>query len=332
MMDHGIFVENFEKMMGISKTPENLIRMYDVLGVDYGLSYDLPAKLYLLAAVEYALAKLSGYDANLQIDSSVESVVYKISQEILSELDIRERKAQNNPLRGKLWRIVKRSMYLKGSRLRDLIEELSRICVRETCKRFRIQVKQLFNCSRFRILLPVVQGLFKEHIDECLELELKTLCDYGFKDAYIAIGTGGRRLSNDDKQKINYIIYRSYDLARRYKINVRLHLLGWSGPQNARGIDYSRIYSADSLTARRRASEGRIYVLRGDNVQLLHVSKIDRGTYVCNCPACRDDRLREYIFEPSCARKNDVRLIHNIYVLKLYLERSSKFSTLSQGK
>jgi queuine/archaeosine tRNA-ribosyltransferase len=49
----------------------------------------------------------------------------------------------------------------------------------------------------------------------------------------------------------------------------------------------------------------------------------DAGRYSCTCPACRDPALRAYVLDPSGARRNDVRMVHNLYVLQRYLSRAA---------
>lgn len=321
MMDHGIFVEDFENIMGMPKTPENVVHMYDVLGIDYGLSYDLPAKLFLQSSVDIALSiSCSGKRVRVP-EKSIESIVHRISEELLTHVDECDKNLDN--VRKRLQEALRDGMRKRDRRIYEYIHRLSEECVRETCKRFEAQVKALGSCKRFRVLMPVVQGLFKEHIDECIECELSVLVDNGYRDAYIAIGTGGRALSSDDKLRINYAIGRAHDVAKRLGIDIKMHLLGWTAPRNARGIDYSRIYSADALTARVRAGEGKIYVFSSDGVpRTVHVSKIDANRYSCSCPACRDEELRKLVLERSTMRKNDVRVVHNIWILSQFLKNN----------
>ncbi len=99
--------------------------------------------------------------------------------------------------------------------------------------------------------------------------------------------------------------------------NVHIHLLGWSSPERLDLNIIRRIYSADSLTPRRRAVEGKVYVVEGGRLRLVEASEAKR--YSCGCPACRDPVLRSYILDPSGARRNDVRMAHNVYVLQQYL-------------
>jgi len=61
MLDHGIFVSNkqFRNFFHIEKTPENLVRVHHVLGVDYAFAYDVPARFHLQSAIEMTIAKLN---------------------------------------------------------------------------------------------------------------------------------------------------------------------------------------------------------------------------------------------------------------------------------
>jgi len=81
------------------------------------------------------------------------------------------------------------------------------------------------------------------------------------------------------------------------------------------------VYSSDSLSARRRAGEGRVYVLEGGGIRLVEVSKIDPSSWSCQCPVCRDRALRQLVLDPSRGRKNDARTVHNLWALKGYISR-----------
>ena len=106
--------------------------------------------------------------------------------------------------------------------------------------------------------------------------------------------------------------------ATKYGASIRIHLLGWSSPETIRDPSLiRRIYSADSLTPHRRAVEGKAYVIEGGHLCLVEAPKAER--YSCNCPACRNPILRLYVLDPSGARRNDVRMVHNVYILQQYL-------------
>jgi queuine/archaeosine tRNA-ribosyltransferase len=66
----------------------------------------------------------------------------------------------------------------------------------------------------------------------------------------------------------------------------------------------------------RYAVEGRVYAAEGGRLRLINASEARR--YSCNCPTCREPALRSYV-DPSGARRNDVRMVHNVYVLQKYL-------------
>jgi len=321
MMDHGIFFKDFEKIMGISKTPENIIKVYDTLGVDYGLSYDVPAKLFLLMTIDRVLDSLNGDKVSNIVDAVVEPIIDKIAQQVLSEIKYKDLNIERrNNLRDKIWNIIKK-LLRNNEETKYYVEKLSYISAKETCRRFIVQLKEVQHSIRFRNLVPVVQGLFKEHIDMCIESYFNILKAYGFKDVYVAIGTGGRSLSKDDKERINYSIDKIQYFSKKYNISSKIHLLGWSSPTYAKGLSYTLVYSADSLTARRRAVEGKIYIFneKGE-IKLVNVKFIDPSTYHCNCPVCRDKTLRNYVLDPSGARKNDARIVHNLYMIRVYLQ------------
>jgi len=321
MMDHGIFFKNFEKVMGISKTPENIIKVYDTLGVNYGLAYDVPAKLFLLSVIDRVLISLNGGKINSSVDPVVEPIIDKIAQLVITEISHKDLTIDRRTnLRDKIWNTIKR-LLRNNEEIKYYVEKLSYISAKETCRRFMVQLKEVQRSIRFRILVPVVQGLFKEHIDMCIETYFNISKAYGYRDIYIAIGTGGRNLSKDDKERINYTIDRIQYFSRKYNISSKIHLLGWSSPTYSKGLNYTLVYSTDSLTARRRAVEGKIYIFneKGD-IKLINVKDIDPSTYHCGCPVCQDKILRSYVLDPSGARKNDVRIIHNLYMIKAYLQ------------
>jgi len=175
----------------------------------------------------------------------------------------------------------------------------------------------------FHGLVPVIQGLFKEHAELCAKSFLNELKRNNISEAMVAIGTGGRVLSNIDKSLIESIIKYLDKLSHNFNIKLKVHILGWSSPRNI--IDpnlLKMVYSSDSLSARRRAVEGRIYVICGETLELVHVSNINPN-FPCDCPVCRNPLLKTFLLDPSGARRNDVRLVHNVYVLSKYLNSLS---------
>jgi hypothetical protein len=56
MMDHGIMSQSFTEIFGLPKTPKNITRVYKALEVDYGIAFDIPARLGA-AAVQDPIAK-----------------------------------------------------------------------------------------------------------------------------------------------------------------------------------------------------------------------------------------------------------------------------------
>jgi queuine/archaeosine tRNA-ribosyltransferase len=59
--------------------------------------------------------------------------------------------------------------------------------------------------------------------------------------------------------------------------------------------------------------EGRVFVVKGNSIGLVRVSQLKDIN--CKCPACSDPILRRYVLDPSGARRNDVRMVHNIYTI-----------------
>ena len=289
MMDHGIFSNMFKKYFGVKKTPVNLIKVYDTLRVEYGLAYDVPLRLYITSILSRSM-KLN----------------------LINEKEIREnlKKLLNNCKAKNL----KKALMECEDILREISYEAVNITIRRTKKMYDLRNKTKY----FKNLVPVVQGLFKEDIKACIEKIFGILNDNNIMETYISIGTGGRVLSRRDRDNINYAVELIEKYSKEYDIKVKIHLLGWSSPRNGKGIVFEKIYSADSLTVRRRAGEGKIYVLQGDNIELKHVSEIDKAKFNCRCPACRS--FKEWVLDPSCARRNDVRLVHSLYTLKKFYD------------
>jgi len=254
MMDHGIMSQSFAKAFGLPKTPRNIVRIYKVLGVDYGIAYDIPVRLGV--AIHDPVAK----------------------------------------------------------RARS-IRELSRIAVEEGAKRLREMAEEAERVG-FTGLVPAVQGLYRDDVELSAEESVRIMSEHR-SNFLVAIGTGGRTLTRQDAELIRFAVESVERYAARYGVSVRIHLLGWSSPERLDPSLIRRIYSADSLTPRRRAVEGKLYVVESGRLRLVEASKAQR--YSCRCPACRDPILRSYVLDPSGTRKNDVRMVHNVYVLQQHL-------------
>ena len=340
MLDHGIFTSNFERIFSLKKNEKNIVKVYKGLNVDYGLSFDIPARLYLSIAADQAaniaLRKLDLNTAtkivNVIIDPEIKGSLLKLSHEVLTYIDqnIKKLESRRTP---KFLRISLRNMGLKIFRralenpsrfpkLHSLLREFSERAVEVTINRFLKMLEHAMEYG-FQGLVPVIQGLFKEHAEHCARFFLNELRRNNISEAMVAIGTGGKLLSNNDKLLIEYIIKYLNKLSRSLSINLKIHILGWSSPRNIINPNLLKmVYSSDSLSARRRAIEGKIYVLRGKTIELIHVSNIT-SNFSCDCPACRNPLLKTFLLNPSGARRNDVRLVHNVYVLSKYLNSLS---------
>ena len=277
MLDHGINTPNFIKVFGVKKTPKNIVKVYSVLRVDFGIAYDIPVRLYL------GLAKQKKKGLIKSTDPAVRHILWKIAEDSSNEV------------------------YLK---------ELSHVAVNEGIKRLKEMIA-IAQTLRYKNLVPVVQGLFKEDIEYSVEESIRIMSEVS-TEFLIAIGTGGRMLSRQDIENIKFAIQAIEKYASKYSVSAKIHLLGWSSPNNLRDLSIlKKVYSADSLTVRRRAVEGKIYLLENDQLRLVKVSELKH--YRCNCPVCSNPILRRYVLDPSGARRNDVRMVHSIYVLKYYL-------------
>jgi tRNA-guanine family transglycosylase len=258
MMDHGIMSQSFSETFGLAKTPRNIVRIYRALGIDYGIAFDIPARLGRIH-------------------------------------DPAAKRAKS-------------------------VRELSRIAAEEGARRLREMAEEAERVG-FGGLVPVVQGLYRDDVELSAEESVRIMAER-WDSFVVAIGTGGRALTHQDVELIRSAVNSVEKYAAKYGASVRVHLLGWSSPETIRDpLLIRRIYSADSLTPRRRAVEGKAYVIEGGRLRLVKAS--EAGRYSCNCPACRDPVLRSYVLDSSGARRNDVRMAHNVYVLQQYLANTA---------
>jgi len=294
MMDHGINRDNFREVFGLGKNPRSIVRVYSRLGVDLGIAYDVPVRLYEQAIIDIAVDGYTGID----VDGEVRDVVVNIAKAIREQVPKPSREVVRRLLHGGL-------------------RELSRISVEVTLRRLGEMLKASDEIG-FSGLVPVIQGVFKDDIEYSVRETIELVAQYR-DSALIAIGTGGRVLSSSDVDNIAYAISRIKEYSAKYGLSVRIHLLGASSPDVLPQYIVRDIYSADSLTPRKRAAEGRIYVLKNGRLELVHVSRV--RDYSCSCPACRRMELRKYVLDGSGRRRNDVRLVHNTFMLANYLNR-----------
>jgi queuine/archaeosine tRNA-ribosyltransferase len=239
MMDHGIMSQSFSEVFKLPKTPKNVARVYKALGVDYGIAFDIPAKLG--TALQDPAAK----------------------------------------------------------RARS-VREISRIAAEEGARRLREMAEEAARIN-FGGLVPVVQGLYRDDIELSAEESVRIMAERRASFT-VAIGTGGRTLTHQDVELIRYAVDAVEKYVAKYGVSVRVHLLGWSSLETIRDpLLIRRIYSADSLTPRRRAVEGKAYVVKSGRLRLVKASEAAR--YSCSCPACSDPVLRSYVLDPSGARR-----------------------------
>jgi hypothetical protein len=297
MMDHGISTNNFREVFGLDKTPKNLVLVYKRLGVDLGIAYDVPVKLTLQAAVGSILSGRLSID----VDDGVKDVVREITEKLKTKL--------TRPAREKIMVLLEKND--------GIVRELSRIGVEVTLNRLAEMLDHAAKLG-FNGLVPVVQGLFKDDIEYSVRETVKLISQVG-GDWLIAVGTGGRVLSHGDAANVVFAIRKIREYARKYNVNVRIHVLGWSNPDTLPPFIVGEIYSADSHTPRKRAIEGKIYIAANGGLVLKHVSEV--GDYSCNCPACSRPELRRYVLERSSRRRTYVRLVHNAFMLMSYINK-----------
>jgi hypothetical protein len=319
MLDHGINSPSFSRFFGLDKTPQNIVYVYYKLGVDYGVAFDVPVRLYLSAITDIAINE----DAGIEIDESVKGVIMEIASIVRDGIRAKFNDTGAINARTKIRIEAEAKRILKSDRdVQSLVAELSRVGVEETVKRLKEMVKYA-DILGFKGVMPVIQGLNNDDIDHCIKNTIEIMSQYS--DSFmIAIGTGGKVLSREDVERIKFAIVKIKEYAKMNNVFVKIHLLGWSSPNRLQDPDVLRnIYSADSLTVRRRAAEGKIFVF--DNIsltlKLVPASQFSGHDFSCYCVACRNPILRSFILDPSGARRNDVRMVHNIYVLTLYVDK-----------
>jgi len=341
MFDHGIFLStrDFKQIFGVRKDPKTLIKVYDTLGVDYGLAYDIPARLHVEFAIRSATSELFDYHISdklsVAIHYSMKPYLRRLIKELVAHIEENNySKLDIQTVRAKISRLTKSEQKIKKyPKLYKAIHDLSKAAVKETVRRVKRQLQFKNKTGSRFILLPVVQGLYEEHAKKCLIEVIDLLIRYdeilmddsiGTNNIYVAIGTGGRVLSEYEAKVINKIMRIGYKYARTKGFNIRYHLLGWSSPRVARKLELEFVYSSDSLSARRRAGEGKIYIMKDNNnyeVELKAVSEIKYDNWNCNCPACNDPKLRYAVLDPAGTRKNDVRMVHNLWIIKQFLRK-----------
>lgn len=312
MLDHGIFVSNkqFRNFFHIEKTPENLVRVHSILGVDYAFAYDVPARFHLQSAIEMTIAKLNAgwYDEQV-IKSIYPEMKYKVEKIANMLIPL---VSGVEEVRKKVYRV------LKDNSLKDEIESLSLFAIEESLKNLKRQLEAKSKLQSKYTLLPVVQGLSVEHAKMSMKESIDTLLSFGEKDLYLAIGTSGATLSDEGAKTINKLLLFGNDYAKKHGVSIKFHVLGVSSAPKVNLLRVDLIYSVDATTTRKRATQGKLFTLKDGKLQVVHISKIDKEKWDCKCPACIS--FKDYIFDPTGSRRNDVRLVHNMYIVKKYHE------------
>jgi len=314
MMDHGIFIDNnlFRRIFAVEKNEENILKIYNTLGITYGMSYDVSSRLHLQASVELAISKAGG-DANEKIIKSINDKVRKQVELIADSLS---GYIMNNKInRNKLLKMIDTEKDKFYSLLRTLSIKTVEESINNLKKQLEIKIKNDYNFH----LIPVVQGLFYDDIQNAFKKIIELLISFnesvnedGNKYYYIAIGTSGSHLSDNDSKTINLLLTFGHEYARQHNINIRFHLLGI----NSFGkIKANLVYSADDVTARRRAVERKLYVIERNKMKLVQVDKIKEWN--CKCPACTN--FKTLILTNSGERKTHVRFVHNIWMISEYI-------------
>ena len=286
IMDHGIFVtpKQFREFFHLDKTPETVLKVYDVLKVDYGLAYDIPARLHLEVALSPAKQKLKrGIHPALR--KQVELISFLKDDKIRAEEEIRT---------------------------------LSLMAVEETLKNLKTQLEIKHKRGYTFTLIPSVQGLYKEHAVNCLKESIDLLLSYDEKDLYLAIGTGGTRLKEEDVKLINDLLVFGHEYAKKHEVSIKFHLLGFSSAPILKKLRVDLIHSADAVTVLRRAVEKKVYIIRNNDLKLVPVKDIDKEKWSCTCPACNN--FKHLVLQDASTREAHVRFVHNLAILNEYFK------------
>ena len=286
MMDHGIFVTNsqFREYFHLDKTPETLLKIYHKLGVTYALTYDVPARLHLQIALSQTEKLRRGLHPELR------KQVKEISVATESEM---------------------------GKKVKELSEKAVELTLKNLKEQLEIKNREGYSFT----LIPSIQGIFKEDALRCLKESIDLLLSYNEKDLYIAIGTGGTRLKYEDAGLINELLLTGKEYAKKKGAEVKFHLLGFSASSVMKMLRIDLVYSVDAVTMQRRAIEKKVYIMQNKELKLLPVSQINKETWSCKCPACTN--FKDLVLEDSSKRENHIRLVHNAFMLKEYLEKES---------
>lgn len=203
MMDHGINRNNFREVFGLGKNPRSIVKVYSRLGVDLGIAYDVPVRLYEQAIIDIAVDGYTGID----IDGEVRNIVVNTARAIRELMAVPSRE------------VARRLLRSHGG-----LRELSRLSVEVTLRRLGEMLRASDEIG-FSGLVPVIQGVFKDDIEYSVRETIELVAQYR-DSALIAIGTGGRVLSNSDVDNIAYAISRIKEYSAKYGLSVRIHLLG----------------------------------------------------------------------------------------------------------
>jgi len=317
MLDHGINSPSFRNVFGLDKTPRNVVYVYHRLGVDLGIAFDVPVRLYISAAIDIAVDGYADVDIDVAVKDIVEEIAETVKKQVKSLLNTNslDRKAKT-VIRRKAEVVIKSS-----TEVQKLLRKLSRVGVEETVRRLE-EMAEYSRTLGFKGLVPVVQGLFNEDIEYCVKRVVEAMTRI-HREFLVAIGTGGKVLSREDTERIKFAIGKIKEFAAKNGASVKIHLLGWSSPNRLQDAEVLKnIDSADSLTVRRRAVEGRVFIENGRSLELVHVSTISENDLACDCLVCNSSTLRRYVLDPSGARRNDARIVHNIYVITRFLNKA----------
>jgi len=286
MMDHDIFVTNsqFREYFHLDKTPETLLKIYHKLGVTYGLAYDIPARLHLQSTLSQT-EKLRR-DIHPELRKEVEEISVTTESE-------------------------------KEEKLKELSEKVVELTLKNLKEQLEIKNKEGYSFT----LIPSVQGIFREDVLRCLKESIDLLLSYNEKDLYITIGTGGIRLKYEDVGLINELLIGGKEYVKKRGAEVKFHILGFSTSSIMKKLRMDLVYSVDAVTIKRRAIEKKVYTIQNNELKLMTINQISKETWNCRCPACIN--FKSLVLEDSSKRENHVRLVHNVFILKEYLEKGS---------
>jgi hypothetical protein len=80
MLDHGINSPSFSRVFNLEKTPKNIVYVYHSLGVDMGIAFDIPARLYMGVIADLAISGVTDTEIEPTIEDVVRELAYLLKE------------------------------------------------------------------------------------------------------------------------------------------------------------------------------------------------------------------------------------------------------------